>query len=230
MATSPASFIARSRRPASTSISALAARRKACLAAAALRCIGGQMQTRLVIDTDELRERIKKMGIKDAEEKIRDRGHGERRLPVRRDRRDDRRRCSTGVKFGKDVIETETVVMRSVTGTVRRVRRRASPVREIPPRLDQAGQAAASGVSLSRASPRSAARRDELAIAPMPLRDEFGAAVLRFGVRIVIRVGVDVVGVRPAVLVDDELDAGDADVVGREERLPASRSAASRNP
>jgi fructose-1,6-bisphosphatase II / sedoheptulose-1,7-bisphosphatase len=26
------------------------------------------------------------------------------------------------VKFGKDVIETETVVMRSVTGTVRRVR------------------------------------------------------------------------------------------------------------
>jgi fructose-1,6-bisphosphatase II / sedoheptulose-1,7-bisphosphatase len=26
-----------------------------------------------------------------------------------------------GVKFGKDVIETETVVMRSVTGTVRRV-------------------------------------------------------------------------------------------------------------
>ena len=27
----------------------------------------------------------------------------------------------TGVKFGKDVIETETVVMRSTTGTVRRV-------------------------------------------------------------------------------------------------------------
>jgi fructose-1,6-bisphosphatase II / sedoheptulose-1,7-bisphosphatase len=27
-----------------------------------------------------------------------------------------------GVKFGKDVIETDTVVMRSVTGTVRRVR------------------------------------------------------------------------------------------------------------
>jgi fructose-1,6-bisphosphatase II / sedoheptulose-1,7-bisphosphatase len=26
-----------------------------------------------------------------------------------------------GVKFGKDVIETETVVMRSATGTVRRV-------------------------------------------------------------------------------------------------------------
>jgi fructose-1,6-bisphosphatase II / sedoheptulose-1,7-bisphosphatase len=27
----------------------------------------------------------------------------------------------SGVKFGKDVIETETVVMRSATGTVRRV-------------------------------------------------------------------------------------------------------------
>src|SRR5579863_5347676 len=35
------------------------------LAAAALRCIGGQMQTRLVIDTDEKRERAAKMGIKD---------------------------------------------------------------------------------------------------------------------------------------------------------------------
>src|SRR6202041_953639 len=34
------------------------------LAAAALRCIGGQMQTRLVIDTEEKRERAAKMGIK----------------------------------------------------------------------------------------------------------------------------------------------------------------------
>ena len=30
-------------------------------------------------------------------------------------------RCSTGVKFGKNMIETDTVVMRSVTGTVRRI-------------------------------------------------------------------------------------------------------------
>jgi fructose-1,6-bisphosphatase II / sedoheptulose-1,7-bisphosphatase len=35
------------------------------LAAAALHCIGGQMQTRLVVDTDEKRERVAKMGIKD---------------------------------------------------------------------------------------------------------------------------------------------------------------------
>ena len=39
------------------------------LAAAALRCIGGQMQGRLVIDTEELRERTLKMGIKDAKKK-----------------------------------------------------------------------------------------------------------------------------------------------------------------
>src|SRR5688500_6631698 len=35
------------------------------LAAAALRCIGGQMQGRLILDTEEKRERALKMGIKD---------------------------------------------------------------------------------------------------------------------------------------------------------------------
>src|SRR6204780_5260177 len=35
------------------------------LAAAALRCIGGQMQCRLILDTDEKRERALKMGITD---------------------------------------------------------------------------------------------------------------------------------------------------------------------
>ena len=39
------------------------------LSAAALRCIGGQMQTRLVIDSEELRERTQKMGIKDPKKK-----------------------------------------------------------------------------------------------------------------------------------------------------------------
>ncbi len=39
------------------------------LSAAALRCIGGQMQTRLIIDTDELRARTQKMGIKDPKKK-----------------------------------------------------------------------------------------------------------------------------------------------------------------
>jgi fructose-1,6-bisphosphatase II / sedoheptulose-1,7-bisphosphatase len=35
------------------------------LAAAALRCIGGQMQCRLVLDTDEKRERAARMGVID---------------------------------------------------------------------------------------------------------------------------------------------------------------------
>src|SRR4029077_2767122 len=35
------------------------------LAASALRCIGGQMQCRLLLDTEEKRERSAKMGIKD---------------------------------------------------------------------------------------------------------------------------------------------------------------------
>jgi fructose-1,6-bisphosphatase II / sedoheptulose-1,7-bisphosphatase len=39
------------------------------LAAAALRCIGGQMQTRLVLDTEEKRERAAKMGINDPRRK-----------------------------------------------------------------------------------------------------------------------------------------------------------------
>src|SRR6188472_4194937 len=39
------------------------------LAAAALRCIGGQMQTRLVIDSEALRERTLQMGIADARKK-----------------------------------------------------------------------------------------------------------------------------------------------------------------
>ena len=61
------------------------------LAAAALRCIGGQMQCRLILDTEERRERAPKMGIKDPTQELRDRGHGAGRLPVRRDRRHHRR-------------------------------------------------------------------------------------------------------------------------------------------
>ena len=90
------------------------------LAAAALRCIGGQMQTRLVLDTEERRERAAKMGIKDPKKKF------EIEDMVRGDCLFAATGVTTGamlngVKFGKQVIETETVVMRSVTGTVRRV-------------------------------------------------------------------------------------------------------------
>src|SRR6266446_5102599 len=44
-----------------------------------------------------------------------------------------------------------------------------------------------------------------------------------FGVGVVVRVGVDVVGVESAGAVSDELDPGDADVVGGQKRLVAAR-------
>src|SRR3954467_4937753 len=91
------------------------------LAAAALRCIGGQMQCRLILDTEERRERAAKMGIRDPR----------MRYEIEDMVRGDCLFAATGVtdgamlrgvKFRKDVIETETVVMRSVTGTVRWIR------------------------------------------------------------------------------------------------------------
>jgi fructose-1,6-bisphosphatase II / sedoheptulose-1,7-bisphosphatase len=90
------------------------------LAAAALRCIGGQMQTRLVIDSDELRERTVKMGIKDPRKKynIEDMVRGDCLFAATGVTTGA---MLNGVKFGKDMIETDTVVMRSVTGTVRRI-------------------------------------------------------------------------------------------------------------
>ena len=90
------------------------------LAAAALRCIGGQMQTRLVINTDELRERTLKMGINDPKKKyeIEDMVRGDCLFAATGVTTGP---MLSGVKFNKNTIETETVVMRSKTGTVRRV-------------------------------------------------------------------------------------------------------------
>jgi fructose-1,6-bisphosphatase II / sedoheptulose-1,7-bisphosphatase len=90
------------------------------LSAAALRCIGGQMQTRLIIDTEELRERTLKMGIKDPKKKyeIEDMVKGDCLFSATGVTTGPMLR---GVVFGRDMIETETVVMRSATGTVRRV-------------------------------------------------------------------------------------------------------------
>jgi fructose-1,6-bisphosphatase II / sedoheptulose-1,7-bisphosphatase len=90
------------------------------LAAAALRCIGGQMQTRLILDTDEKRERAAKMGVSDPRKKyqIEDMVKGDCLFAATGVTDGAMLR---GVKFSKDIIETETVVMRSVTGTVRRI-------------------------------------------------------------------------------------------------------------
>jgi len=91
------------------------------LAAAALRCIGGQMQTRLVLDTEDRRKRAAKMGVEDPR----------RKYEIEDMVRGDCLFAATGVtdgpmlhgvKFGQATVETETVVMRSVTGTVRWIR------------------------------------------------------------------------------------------------------------
>jgi len=91
------------------------------LAAAALRCIGGQMQCRLVLDTEEKRDRAAKMGIKDPRKtyEIEDMVKGDCLFAATGVTDGSLLR---GVKFRNDVIETETVVMRSVTGTVRYIR------------------------------------------------------------------------------------------------------------
>jgi fructose-1,6-bisphosphatase II / sedoheptulose-1,7-bisphosphatase len=90
------------------------------LAAAALRCIGGQMQCRLILDTEEKRERSLKMGIKDPKKKygIEDMVKGDCLFAATGVTTGP---MLSGVKFNKSLIETETVVMRSVTGTVRRI-------------------------------------------------------------------------------------------------------------
>jgi len=91
------------------------------LAAAALRCIGGQMQGRLVLDTDEKRKRATHMGIKDPRKKyaMEDLVKGDCLFAATGVTDGSMLR---GVKFRPDVIETETVVMRSATGTVRWIR------------------------------------------------------------------------------------------------------------
>jgi fructose-1,6-bisphosphatase II / sedoheptulose-1,7-bisphosphatase len=91
------------------------------LAAAALRCIGGQMQCRLILDTEEKRERARKMGINDPKMiyGIEDMVKGDCLFAATGVTTGS---LLSGVKFRKDVIETETVVMRSVTGTVRWIR------------------------------------------------------------------------------------------------------------
>ena len=88
------------------------------LAAAALRCIGGQMQGRLILDTDEKRSRAAKMGVTDPKKKydMRDMVRGDCLVAATGVTTGSMLR---GVRFEKDRIFTHTVVMRSITGTVR---------------------------------------------------------------------------------------------------------------
>ena len=93
------------------------------LAAAALRCIGGQMQGRLLLNGAEKMARAEKMGITDPR----------RVYQAEEMARGDVLFAATGVtdgnllsgvRFRRDSIETDTLVMRSTSGTVREIRAR----------------------------------------------------------------------------------------------------------
>ena len=90
------------------------------LAAGWVRCVGGQMQSRLIIDTEAKRERAAKMGVTDPRRKyeLAELAGGD--VIVAATGVTDGALLS-GVRFLGDRIETETVVYRSATGTVRRI-------------------------------------------------------------------------------------------------------------
>jgi fructose-1,6-bisphosphatase II / sedoheptulose-1,7-bisphosphatase len=91
------------------------------LAAGALRCIGGQMQGRLMPTSDDERKRAEKMGISDINRKflLEDMASGD--VIVSATGVTDGSLLK-GVHFRGDTAETETVVMRSATGSVRRIK------------------------------------------------------------------------------------------------------------
>lgn len=91
------------------------------LAAAALRCVGGQMQGRLILDTPEKVERAKTMGIMDPHKKYEMNELASGDVIVSATGVTDGGLLS-GVRFGHGVIETETLVYRSITGTVRKIK------------------------------------------------------------------------------------------------------------
>lgn len=90
------------------------------LAAGALRCIGGQMQGRLILDTEESLTRAAQMGVTDPNKKYDMTELASGDVIVAATGVTDGGLLK-GVHFGKEVIETETIVYRSATGTVRRI-------------------------------------------------------------------------------------------------------------
>ncbi|MGU9981852.1 class II fructose-bisphosphatase [Phreatobacter sp. HK31-P] len=90
------------------------------LAAAALRCVGGQMQARLILDTEAKVERARKMGVKDPNKKYEMEEMASGDVIVSATGVTDGALLK-GVVFGPDLITTETIVYRSTTGTVRRI-------------------------------------------------------------------------------------------------------------
>ncbi len=102
------------------------------LAAAALRCVGGQIQTRLVFKKEDERQRAARLGITDFNKKysLLDLASGDVIF------------AATGVTDGSMLagvhrigshITTESVVMRSATGTVRWIKARHAVARHLKP-------------------------------------------------------------------------------------------------
>src|SRR5215469_17068657 len=93
------------------------------LAAAALRCVGGQMQTRLVFRNDDERARASKLGITDFNKKytLMDLASGDVIFAATGVTNGS---MLSGVHMDRNFIQTESVVMRSATHTVRWIKAR----------------------------------------------------------------------------------------------------------
>ena len=94
------------------------------LAAAALRCVGGQMQGRLVFRNDDERARAERVGITDLDRKyaLRDLASGDVIFAATGVTNGT---MLDGVKWEPGYVNTHTVVMRSKTGTLRYIRARS---------------------------------------------------------------------------------------------------------
>jgi fructose-1,6-bisphosphatase II / sedoheptulose-1,7-bisphosphatase len=99
------------------------------LAAAALRCIGGQIQGRLMPANEDERKRAAKMGISDINRKflLEDLASGDVIFSATGVTDGS---LLQGVRFRGDSAEVESVVMRSKTGTVRRIKSTCRDVAE----------------------------------------------------------------------------------------------------
>ncbi|KKB11562.1 fructose 1,6-bisphosphatase [Devosia geojensis] len=93
------------------------------LAAAALRCTGGQMQGKLILDTPEKRDRAQRMGIADPNRiyEVTDLASGDVLFAATGVTDGN---MLTGVKLRRDSVETSTIVMRSWSQTIRWVNAR----------------------------------------------------------------------------------------------------------
>jgi fructose-1,6-bisphosphatase II / sedoheptulose-1,7-bisphosphatase len=91
------------------------------LAAAALRCIGGQMQGRLILDTPEKVDRAAKMGVTDPKKAYTMEEMAKGDVIFAATGVTDGNMLS-GVRFGRNGITTHTLVMRSSSRTIREIR------------------------------------------------------------------------------------------------------------